>query len=148
MATALPARRIRPSPLRLLCRLSHQNPPPPLGRWTLARRDTMLPCSYPALIPSSCPLSRASAHPPLCSKLYNQGPNETTVFLGPWEVVNTEPRRVVWQCSYAGEVLEHFCKFPFPVPRWWDWRGSATVPPHRPCRFCPTSLARFLNQRS
>jgi len=32
------------------------------------------------------------------------------VFLGPWEIVSTESRRVVWQCSYAGEVLEHFCK--------------------------------------
>lgn len=41
-------------------------------------------------------------------KLYERTPNETTVFLGPWEVINTEPRRVVWQCSYAGEVLEHF----------------------------------------
>ena len=44
----------------------------------------------------------------LRSKLYERCPNETTVFLGPWEVINTEPRRVVWQCSYAGEVLEHF----------------------------------------
>ncbi|KAK0733378.1 hypothetical protein B0T26DRAFT_631041 [Lasiosphaeria miniovina] len=43
-------------------------------------------------------------------KLYERTPNETTVYLGPWELVSngTEPRRVVWQCSYAGEVLEHF----------------------------------------
>jgi hypothetical protein len=40
--------------------------------------------------------------------LYEQTPNETTVYLGPWEVVGTDPPRVVWQCSYQGEVLEHF----------------------------------------
>ncbi|KAM7190363.1 hypothetical protein V8F20_009758 [Naviculisporaceae sp. PSN 640] len=41
-------------------------------------------------------------------KLYEHTPNETTVYLGPWEIVGANPRRVVWQCSYQGEVLEHF----------------------------------------
>ncbi|KAK0633375.1 Acetokinase family-domain-containing protein [Immersiella caudata] len=41
-------------------------------------------------------------------KLYERTANETTVFLGPWDVVSAESRRVVWRCSYAGEVLEHF----------------------------------------
>jgi hypothetical protein len=30
------------------------------------------------------------------------------VYLGPWEIVGANPRRLLWQCSYAGEVLEHF----------------------------------------
>ena len=34
-----------------------------------------------------------------------------TVYLGPWEIVGANPRRLVWQCSYAGEVLEHFRTF-------------------------------------
>lgn len=40
--------------------------------------------------------------------LFERTANETTVYLGPWEIVNSEPRRVRWQCSYQGEVLEHF----------------------------------------
>ncbi|OAA53756.1 hypothetical protein SPI_09201 [Niveomyces insectorum RCEF 264] len=40
--------------------------------------------------------------------LFERTPNEATVYLGPWEIVNTEPRRIRWQCSYQGEVLEHF----------------------------------------
>ncbi|KAL2137094.1 hypothetical protein VTI74DRAFT_9700 [Chaetomium olivicolor] len=41
-------------------------------------------------------------------KLFERTPNETTVYLGPWEIVGANPRRLLWQCSYAGEVLEHF----------------------------------------
>lgn len=33
---------------------------------------------------------------------------ETTVYLGPWELCDGDPRRVVWQCSYEGDVLQHF----------------------------------------
>lgn len=34
------------------------------------------------------------------------------MYLGPWEVVGSEQRRVLWQCSYQNEVLEHYreCK--------------------------------------
>lgn len=39
-----------------------------------------------------------------------------TVYLGPWEIVGANPRRLLWQCSYAGEVLEHFRTFDC-VPR-------------------------------
>jgi hypothetical protein len=40
-----------------------------------------------------------------------------TVYLGPWEIVGANPRRLLWQCSYAGEVLEHFRTFVSrPVP--------------------------------
>ena len=84
--------------------------------------------------------------PSLCSKLYNQGPNETTVFLGPWEVVNTEPRRVVWQCSYAGEVLEHFCKSLFPAGEIGEARRRFL--PTGQAASVPTSLAPVLNPRS
>ncbi|KAK5651770.1 hypothetical protein OQA88_11732 [Cercophora sp. LCS_1] len=48
-------------------------------------------------------------------KLFERTTTETTVFLGPYEVVSSEPRRVVWQCSYAGEVLEHFLPSDFPA---------------------------------
>lgn len=44
-----------------------------------------------------------------CRKLFERTRNETTVYLGPWEIIGSDPRRVVWQCSYEGEVLEHFC---------------------------------------
>ncbi|KAL2154077.1 hypothetical protein VTH82DRAFT_2753 [Thermothelomyces myriococcoides] len=41
-------------------------------------------------------------------KLFERTPNEMTVYLGPWRIVGSNPRRLLWQCSYAGEVLEHF----------------------------------------
>ncbi|KAH8905591.1 acetate kinase [Coniochaeta sp. PMI_546] len=40
--------------------------------------------------------------------LFEQTPNESTIYLGPWEVIGTDPPRVVWRCSYEGEVLEHY----------------------------------------
>ncbi|GKT39970.1 uncharacterized protein ColSpa_00151 [Colletotrichum spaethianum] len=40
--------------------------------------------------------------------LFENTPNERTVYLGPWEVVGSEQRRVLWQCSYQSELLEHF----------------------------------------
>lgn len=49
------------------------------------------------------------------SNLFERTPNETTIYLGPWDViVGTDSRRVLWQCSYQGETLEQFraCKFP------------------------------------
>jgi len=56
------------------------------------------------------------------------------VYLGPWEVVNIDGDRCVrWQCSYQGEVLEHYCKQhrpPFPSPA------------------APTSLLRRLGRAS
>ncbi|KAL2256683.1 hypothetical protein VTK26DRAFT_1309 [Humicola hyalothermophila] len=41
-------------------------------------------------------------------KLFERTASETTVYLGPWEIVGANPRKLVWQCSYAGQVLEHF----------------------------------------
>ncbi|TFB06162.1 hypothetical protein CCMA1212_002303 [Trichoderma ghanense] len=40
--------------------------------------------------------------------LFQDTPNERTVYLGPWEVVGSEHRRIRWQCSYQSELLEHF----------------------------------------
>ncbi|KAH8900597.1 hypothetical protein GQ53DRAFT_708478 [Thozetella sp. PMI_491] len=41
-------------------------------------------------------------------KLFQHSANEITVHLGPWEIVGSDPPRVVWQCGSEGEVLEHF----------------------------------------
>ena len=39
------------------------------------------------------------------------------MYLGPWEVVASNDLRCVrWQCSYQGEVLEHFCRQRGPAP--------------------------------
>ena len=42
------------------------------------------------------------------STLFENTINERTVYLGPWEIVGSEQRRVLWQCSYQMERLEHF----------------------------------------
>lgn len=50
--------------------------------------------------------------------------NERTVYLGPWEVVGSEQRRIIWQCSYQSELLEHFrTLLPGPVAV-----GRASIP--------------------
>ncbi|KAK4158194.1 Acetokinase family-domain-containing protein [Chaetomidium leptoderma] len=56
----------------------------------------------------SSALSAAPSHAQHASPLFDRTPNELTVYLGPWEIVGANPRRLLWQCSYAGEVLEHF----------------------------------------
>lgn len=43
--------------------------------------------------------------------LFERTPHERTVYLGPWEVIEGETRRVVWQSSYQGEILEQFRTF-------------------------------------
>ncbi|KAG6026616.1 hypothetical protein E4U41_001225 [Claviceps citrina] len=40
--------------------------------------------------------------------LFQDTPNERTVYLGPWKVVGSDQRRVLWQCSYRDELLEHY----------------------------------------
>lgn len=42
------------------------------------------------------------------STLFERSANELTVYLGPWEVVESDSRQVMWQCSYQGERLEQF----------------------------------------
>lgn len=44
----------------------------------------------------------------LRSTLFERTSNELTIYLGPWEVVESETRQVVWQCNYQGETLEQF----------------------------------------
>ncbi|KAF7556611.1 hypothetical protein G7046_g6267 [Stylonectria norvegica] len=48
------------------------------------------------------------------SILFQDTPDERTVYLGPWEVVGSEQRRVLWQGSYQHELLEHY--LPSDVP--------------------------------
>lgn len=40
--------------------------------------------------------------------LFEGTSREIAVYLGPWEVVGTDTRRVAWQCNYQGETLEQF----------------------------------------
>ncbi|KAH7160193.1 Acetokinase family-domain-containing protein [Dactylonectria estremocensis] len=40
--------------------------------------------------------------------LFQDTPDERVVYLGPWEVVGSEQRRILWQGSYQNELLEHY----------------------------------------
>ncbi|KAF3764770.1 hypothetical protein M406DRAFT_260056, partial [Cryphonectria parasitica EP155] len=42
------------------------------------------------------------------STLFEGTVDERAVYLGPWEVIESDPRRVAWQCSHQGETLEQF----------------------------------------
>ncbi|RTE83901.1 hypothetical protein BHE90_001478 [Fusarium euwallaceae] len=46
--------------------------------------------------------------------LFEDTPKELAINLGPWEVQESDPRRVIWQGSNQGEVLEHY--FPSDKP--------------------------------
>jgi hypothetical protein len=52
------------------------------------------------------PVTHLTNAPP--SDVFKCTIDEKTIYLGPWEIVETEPRRIVWQCSYHHERLEHF----------------------------------------
>ncbi|KAG5933581.1 hypothetical protein E4U53_000944 [Claviceps sorghi] len=70
----------------------------------------------------SAPTAETSAAPQTCLRpldlgppgyqatitLFQDTPNERTVYLGPWDVVGSRQRRVLWQCSYQRELLEHY----------------------------------------
>ena len=58
----------------------------------------------PPLFPEQMSLSNS----PINSTLFENTINERTVYLGPWEIVGSEQRRVLWQCSYQMERLEQF----------------------------------------
>ncbi|KAJ0121484.1 hypothetical protein J7T55_008648 [Diaporthe amygdali] len=47
--------------------------------------------------------------------LFERTPHERTVYLGPWEVIEGDTRRVVWQSSYQGETLEQFLPLGLPT---------------------------------
>lgn len=42
------------------------------------------------------------------SHLFEGTSNELTVYLGPWDVVESDQCRVAWQCNYQGETLEQY----------------------------------------
>ncbi|GAB1311230.1 Acetate kinase [Madurella fahalii] len=95
--------------------------PPPHGQHASPADTTFTPTS--AAISALTAESSAPQTPPApldlgppgyhaTIKLYERTPSETTIYLGPWEIIGASPRRLVWQCSYAGEMLEHF----YPVP--------------------------------
>ncbi len=74
---------------------------PGCGRSTLGLQDTKPPCK------SIFPACASASNKPRI--LFQDTPDERTVYLGPWEVVGSEQRRVLWQCSYQNELLEHYC---------------------------------------
>ncbi|KAK4456967.1 hypothetical protein QBC42DRAFT_47512 [Cladorrhinum samala] len=87
-----------------------QHASPLYSTWTPTSAAISALTSESSVGPNS-PLGPLDLGPPgyfATIKLYERTPNEITVYLGPWEIVETNSRRVVWQCSYQGETLEHF----------------------------------------
>ncbi|KAI6379100.1 hypothetical protein MCOR25_002080 [Pyricularia grisea] len=80
--------------------------------WTPATTSTAsAPTSYSSEAPT--PLRPLDLGPPgyqATITLFQQTVDEITVYLGPWEIESAGPdhRRLSWQCSYEGEVLEHY----------------------------------------
>jgi hypothetical protein len=64
------------------------------------------------------------------------------VYLGPWEVVGSESRRVLWQCSYQGELLEHFrMRHPFLDQSFYQFESNTfAVPSDHPADVFPHTL--------
>ncbi|KAK3941883.1 Acetokinase family-domain-containing protein [Diplogelasinospora grovesii] len=95
---------------------SSRSVPPSYANYASPVDSTFTPTSAVSALTSESsapqtPLGPLDLGPPgyhATIKLYERTPNETTVYLGPWEVIGIEPRRVVWSCSYQGETLEHF----------------------------------------
>ncbi|KAK4162090.1 hypothetical protein QBC43DRAFT_87346 [Cladorrhinum sp. PSN259] len=87
-----------------------QHSSPVYSTWTPTSAAISALTSESSIGPSS-PLGPLDLGPPgyfATIRLYERTPNEVTVYLGPWQLVETNPRRIVWQCSYQGETLEHF----------------------------------------
>ncbi|KAK4226941.1 hypothetical protein QBC38DRAFT_212216 [Podospora fimiseda] len=87
-----------------------QHASPVYSTWTPTSAAISALTSESSVGPNS-PLGPLDLGPPgyfATIKLYERTANETTVYLGPWELVESAPRRIVWQCSYQGETLEHF----------------------------------------
>ncbi|KAL9484366.1 hypothetical protein ACSS6W_003155 [Trichoderma asperelloides] len=72
--------------------------------------------------------------------LFQDTPEERTVYLGPWEVVGSEQRRIRWQCSYQSELLEHF--LPTDIPS--DIHPHTLHSRHRQFND-PSDVERFLS---
>ncbi|KAF5646307.1 acetate kinase [Fusarium tjaetaba] len=71
--------------------------------------------------------------------LFQDTPDERVVYLGPWEVVGSEQRRVLWQGSYQNELLEHF--LPSDTPS--DIYPHTLHSRHRPY-YDPSDMERYL----
>ncbi|KAK3995431.1 hypothetical protein QBC44DRAFT_26114 [Cladorrhinum sp. PSN332] len=87
-----------------------QHTSPVYSTWTPTSAAISALTSESSIGPNS-PLGPLDLGPPgyfATIKLYERTPNEITIYLGPWELVERNPRRLVWQCSYQGETLEHF----------------------------------------
>ncbi|CEI65075.1 unnamed protein product [Fusarium venenatum] len=71
--------------------------------------------------------------------LFQDTPDERVVYLGPWEVVGSEQRRVLWQGSYQNELLEHY--LPSDVPS--DIHPHTLHSRHRPY-YDASDMERYL----
>ncbi|KAF4947252.1 hypothetical protein FGADI_10561 [Fusarium gaditjirri] len=71
--------------------------------------------------------------------LFQDTPDERVIYLGPWEVVGSEQRRVLWQGSYQNELLEHF--LPSDTPS--DIYPHTLHSRHRPY-YDPSDMERYL----
>ncbi|RSM07198.1 hypothetical protein CDV31_008751 [Fusarium ambrosium] len=71
--------------------------------------------------------------------LFEDTPEELAINLGPWEVQESDPRRVIWQGSNQGEVLEHY----FPSNKSSDLYPHTLHTRHRPY-VEPADLERYI----
>lgn len=71
--------------------------------------------------------------------LFQDTPDERVVYLGPWEVVGSEQRRILWQGSYQNELLEHY--LPSDIPS--DIHPHTLHSRHRPY-YDPADMERYL----
>lgn len=59
--------------------------------------------------PSSTPLDIGPPGWTATIRLWEGTDNERTIYLGPWQLVGgAHHRRILWQCSYRGESIEHY----------------------------------------
>ncbi|KAI5463026.1 Acetokinase family-domain-containing protein [Mariannaea sp. PMI_226] len=71
--------------------------------------------------------------------LFQDTPDERVVYLGPWEVVGSESRRILWQGSYQSEILEHYLPSDIPSEIFPHTLHSR----HRPY-YDPADMERYL----
>lgn len=112
--------------------------PPPAVPWCanplcrrliLAHQDSKQQCIFD---------SHKVPHPNYTSNtlrtLYPESSEERTVYLGPWKIIEGEQRRIVWQCSYENEILEHYRKSSSPpsqpLPTNTQKKSHPPIPPN------------------
>ncbi|KAG5970066.1 hypothetical protein E4U56_008001 [Claviceps arundinis] len=90
---------------------SYDSSVPPAWTPTSGVSTLSAPSTEGSAAPQTCPLRPLDLGPPgyqATITLFQDTPDERTVYLGPWEVVGSDQRRVLWQCSYENELLEHY----------------------------------------